>query len=205
MSYSFPRCSSSHCQPRSSVSRASRTTLKIIFPRPAPSHFHFISSHTLIIIIDSGLISFASTTLLLSFVNVKTRGVTEPNIAVGMALAVGGLCQFLAGMWEFAAGNTFGATAFSSYGGFWFSFAATELMKVFLLRRAPRALRRRDEKRVRTGPVHLQCQGEWRGPGETRGLGPQGRNRPGHGRRYIRSGSDKRRKEPTIADSRWHS
>jgi len=71
-----------------------------------------------------GLISFASTTLLLSFVNVRTRGVTEPNIVLGMALAVGGLCQFLAGMWEFAAGNTFGATAFSSYGGFWFSFAA---------------------------------------------------------------------------------
>jgi len=70
-----------------------------------------------------GLISFASTTLLLSFVNVHTRGVTVPNIAVGMALGVGGLCQFLAGMWEFAAGNTFGATAFSSYGGFWFSFA----------------------------------------------------------------------------------
>ncbi|KAI8453823.1 GPR1/FUN34/yaaH family-domain-containing protein, partial [Phakopsora pachyrhizi] len=28
----------------------------------------------------------------------------------------------LAGMWEFAVGNTFGATAFSSYGGFWISF-----------------------------------------------------------------------------------
>lgn len=28
----------------------------------------------------------------------------------------------MAGMWEFAAGNTFGATAFSSYGAFWFSF-----------------------------------------------------------------------------------
>jgi len=39
-----------------------------------------------------------------------------------MALGVGGLCQLLAGMWEFAAGNTFGATAFSSYGGFWISF-----------------------------------------------------------------------------------
>jgi succinate-acetate transporter protein len=49
--------------------------------------------------------------------------VTEPNIVVGMGLAVGGLCQLLAGMWEFAAGNTFGATAFSSYGGFWISFA----------------------------------------------------------------------------------
>jgi len=41
-----------------------------------------------------------------------------------MALGVGGLCQLLAGMWEFAAGNTFGATAFSMYGGFWISFGA---------------------------------------------------------------------------------
>jgi len=69
-----------------------------------------------------GLMSFASTTLLLSFVNVKTRNVLQPNAAVGMAFGVGGLCQLLAGMWEFAAGNTFGATAFSSYGGFWISF-----------------------------------------------------------------------------------
>jgi succinate-acetate transporter protein len=29
----------------------------------------------------------------------------------------------LAGMWEMAVGNTFGATALSSYGGFWLSFA----------------------------------------------------------------------------------
>lgn len=58
----------------------------------------------------SGLLSFASTTLILSLVNVQTDGVTVPNIVVGMALFVGGLCQLLAGMWEFAAGNTLGAT-----------------------------------------------------------------------------------------------
>ncbi|KAF8266383.1 GPR1/FUN34/yaaH family-domain-containing protein [Lactarius quietus] len=40
-----------------------------------------------------------------------------------MALFYGGLGQFLAGMWEFATGNTFGATAFTSYGAFWLSFA----------------------------------------------------------------------------------
>ncbi|KAB5593562.1 hypothetical protein CTheo_3028 [Ceratobasidium theobromae] len=45
-----------------------------------------------------------------------------PNAVVGMAMGVGGLCQLLAGMWEFAAGNTFGATAFSMYGGFWISY-----------------------------------------------------------------------------------
>jgi succinate-acetate transporter protein len=38
---------------------------------------------------------------------------------LGYALAYGGLCQLLAGMWEFRSGNVFGATAFSTYGGFW--------------------------------------------------------------------------------------
>jgi len=40
-----------------------------------------------------------------------------------MALFYGGLAQLLAGMWEFVTGNTFGATAFTSYGAFWLSFA----------------------------------------------------------------------------------
>ena len=45
----------------------------------------------------------------------------EP-VVFGLALAYGGIGQFAAGMWEFAKGNTFGATAFSSYGAFWVSF-----------------------------------------------------------------------------------
>ncbi|KAI0089754.1 GPR1/FUN34/yaaH family-domain-containing protein [Irpex rosettiformis] len=65
-----------------------------------------------------GLFSFASTTLILSFYNCAVRGIADPNVVVGMALGVGGLAQLLAGMWEFASGNTFGAT------GFWLSFAA---------------------------------------------------------------------------------
>jgi succinate-acetate transporter protein len=71
-----------------------------------------------------GLFSFASTTLILSLYNVGARGITTPNVVVGMALFCGGLAQLLAGMWEFATGNTFGATAFTSYGAFWLSFAA---------------------------------------------------------------------------------
>ena len=58
----------------------------------------------------SGLFSFASTTLILSLYNAGVRGVVVPNVVVGMAMGVGGLAQLLAGMWEFAAGNTFGAT-----------------------------------------------------------------------------------------------
>ncbi|KAJ7202144.1 GPR1/FUN34/yaaH family-domain-containing protein [Mycena pura] len=70
-----------------------------------------------------GLFSFASTTFILSFYNTNVDGITAPNVVVGMALFCGGLAQFLAGMWEFPRGNTFGATAFTSYGAFWLSFA----------------------------------------------------------------------------------
>jgi len=70
-----------------------------------------------------GLFSFASTTLMLSLYNLQTLGITTPNIVVGMAVFCGGLAQLLAGMWEFPKGNIFGATAFTSYGAFWMSFA----------------------------------------------------------------------------------
>lgn len=50
---------------------------------------------------------------------------TTPNVVVGMSLVMGGLIQLLAGMWEFACGNTFAATAFSAYSGFWISFAVS--------------------------------------------------------------------------------
>jgi Predicted membrane protein len=43
-------------------------------------------------------------------------------VVLGVALFYGGIAQLLAGMWEFAKGNTFGALAFSSYGAFWMSF-----------------------------------------------------------------------------------
>jgi succinate-acetate transporter protein len=70
-----------------------------------------------------GLGAFALTTFVLSLINLKARDVTEPNIVVALAYGYGGLVQLLAGMWEMAIGNTFGATALSSYGGFWLSFA----------------------------------------------------------------------------------
>ncbi|KAJ7725285.1 Gpr1 family protein [Mycena maculata] len=71
-----------------------------------------------------GLFSFASTTFILSLYNVSVRGITTPNVVVGMAIFTGGLAQLLAGMWEFPRGNVFGATAFTSYGAFWLSYAA---------------------------------------------------------------------------------
>lgn len=70
-----------------------------------------------------GLFSFASTTFILSLYNVNARGIAVPNVVVGMACFCGGLAQLLAGMWEFPRGNVFGATAFTSYGAFWMSYA----------------------------------------------------------------------------------
>lgn len=70
-----------------------------------------------------GLCAFALTTFVLSLINIQCREVTKPNIAVALAFGYGGFVQLLAGMWEMAVGNTFGATALSSYGGFWLAWA----------------------------------------------------------------------------------
>lgn len=72
-----------------------------------------------------GLSAFALTTFLLSLINLQTRGVATPSIVIASAFAYGGLVQLLAGMWEMAVGNTFGATALSSYGGFWIAVGIT--------------------------------------------------------------------------------
>ncbi|KAH6847048.1 GPR1/FUN34/yaaH family-domain-containing protein [Chaetomium sp. MPI-CAGE-AT-0009] len=70
-----------------------------------------------------GLCAFALTTFVLSAINMNARNITAPNVAVPLAFGYGGLVQLLAGMWEMAVGNTFGATALSSYGGFWIAYA----------------------------------------------------------------------------------
>jgi succinate-acetate transporter protein len=66
-----------------------------------------------------GLCAFALTTFVLSSLNAGWFPAGATNIVVGLALFYGGFVQILAGMWEFKTGNTFGATAFSSYGAFW--------------------------------------------------------------------------------------
>jgi succinate-acetate transporter protein len=68
-----------------------------------------------------GLSGFALTTFVLSAANAGLF--SGAPIVIGLALFYGGAAQFCAGMWEFKTGNTFGATAFTSYGAFWISFA----------------------------------------------------------------------------------
>jgi uncharacterized protein len=71
-----------------------------------------------------GLAAFALTTFVLSFFNAGLVSDKGEPIVFGLAFAYGGVAQFLAGMWEFRTGNTFGAVAFSSFGAFWLSFWA---------------------------------------------------------------------------------
>lgn len=53
-----------------------------------------------------GLCAFALTTFVLSLINIQARGVQTNDIVLGLALFYGGLVQLLAGMWEYACGNS---------------------------------------------------------------------------------------------------
>lgn len=77
-----------------------------------------------------GLAGFALTTVLLSGVNAGRIG-TGALTFVGMAIFYGGLGQFCAGMWEFKNNNTFGATAFSSFGAFWMGLGLLFILDAF--------------------------------------------------------------------------
>ncbi len=70
-----------------------------------------------------GLSGFALTTFVLMLIKINAISGKELGVVIGLAIAYGGLAQFVAGMWEFRSGNTFGATAFTSFGAFWLSFA----------------------------------------------------------------------------------
>jgi succinate-acetate transporter protein len=69
-----------------------------------------------------GLAAFAGTTFVLSMINTNLVGAGALPVVFGLALAYGGIAQFVAGLWEFRTGNTFGAVAFCSYGAFWISY-----------------------------------------------------------------------------------
>ena len=83
-----------------------------------------------------GLAGFALTTWLLSMINAGWFTGDAMNMVLAVALAYGGTAQMIAGVMELPRGNTFGATAFVSYGAFWWSFA---LFVLFLHDKVPAA------------------------------------------------------------------
>ncbi|MEP7187183.1 MAG: acetate uptake transporter [Rhodanobacter sp.] len=96
----------------------SNEKLHTTFPNPAPL----------------GLAGFALTTWLLSMINAGWYTGDAMNMVIAVALAFGGTAQIIAGVMELPRGNTFGATAFISYGAFWWSFS---LFVLFLHDKVP--------------------------------------------------------------------
>ena len=66
-----------------------------------------------------GLLGFGMTTVLLNLHNAELIPLSIMIVAMGVAL--GGLAQIIAGIRELCQGNTFGGTAFTAYGLFWWS------------------------------------------------------------------------------------
>ncbi|WP_413668064.1 acetate uptake transporter [Mucilaginibacter sp. Mucisp86] len=73
-----------------------------------------------------GLCAFGMTTVLL---NIHNAGFFEMNTMIlGMGIFYGGLAQVIAGVIEAKKNNTFGLTAFTSYGFFWLSLVGLLVM-----------------------------------------------------------------------------
>lgn len=82
-----------------------------------------------------GLCGFALTTWLLSLINGGVFDAQSLGMVFAMAFAFGGTAQIIAGIFEFQKGNTFGFTAFISYGSFWWSWALFSLFSKVKRRR----------------------------------------------------------------------
>jgi succinate-acetate transporter protein len=73
-----------------------------------------------------GLFGFGMTTVLL---NLHNAGCFEMNsMILAMGLFYGGIAQVIAGIFEYKKNNTFGMTAFISYGFFWLTLVALIFM-----------------------------------------------------------------------------
>src|SRR5215211_413363 len=73
-----------------------------------------------------GLFGFGMTTILL---NLHNAGFFEMNTMIlAMGIFYGGLAQVIAGIMESKKNNTFGMTAFTSYGFFWLTLVGLILM-----------------------------------------------------------------------------
>jgi succinate-acetate transporter protein len=82
-----------------------------------------------------GLMGFGMTTVLLNLHNAGFFGLG--SMILGMGIFYGGLAQVIAGIMEWKKGNTFGTTAFTSYGFFWLTLVALIVLPKMGLIAAP--------------------------------------------------------------------
>lgn len=73
-----------------------------------------------------GLMGFGMTTVLLNLHNIGFFPLNA--VIISMGIFYGGLAQILAGLLEYKKGNTFAATAFTSYGFFWLTLVSILLL-----------------------------------------------------------------------------
>ena len=76
-----------------------------------------------------GLLGFGMTTVLLNFFNASHHGLDSTVLAMG--IFYGGIAQIIAGVMEWKKGNTFGTTAFISYGSFWLTLVGLIVLPKF--------------------------------------------------------------------------
>ncbi len=82
-----------------------------------------------------GLMGFGMTTILLNLHNIGLFPLDAMILSMG--IFYGGLAQIIAGIMEWKKNNTFGETAFISYGFFWLTLVGIILMPVLGLSSAP--------------------------------------------------------------------
>ena len=85
-----------------------------------------------------GLMGFGMTTVLLNIHNAGFFGLDAMILAMGIFF--GGMAQVIAGIMEFKKNNTFGTTAFTSYGFFWMALVGLNILPLMGLGEAPNAL-----------------------------------------------------------------
>jgi succinate-acetate transporter protein len=78
-----------------------------------------------------GLMGFGISTILLNFKNAGLISSDSLGMILSMGIFYGGVAQIIAGIFEAKQNNTFGATAFTSYGLFWLSFVAINIFPKF--------------------------------------------------------------------------
>lgn len=71
-----------------------------------------------------GLMGFGMTTVLLNIHNAFPEIYPLNSAIMTMGIFYGGIAQIIAGILEYKKGNTFGLTAFTSYGSFWLTLVA---------------------------------------------------------------------------------
>jgi uncharacterized protein len=82
-----------------------------------------------------GLMGFGMTTVLL---NIHNAGLFElGSMILSMGIFYGGMAQIIAGIMEWKKGNTFGTTAFTSYGLFWLTLVGLILLPQMGLSQPP--------------------------------------------------------------------